>query len=149
MLPFLEAAGLDPSAGPPPADVVRAYRERASTLVEMAESCRYCFEDFDEFDAAAAKKHLRGVLLEPLAALRDVLAGLEDWSREALTAAVQSVADTHELKFGKLGQPLRVAVTGGGVSPPIDVTLALVGKERVLARIDQALGYIGARVAAT
>ena len=149
LMPFLEAAGLDPAAGPSPAAVVRAYRERASTLAEMAESCRYCYEEFDDFDASAAKKHLRGVLLEPLTALRDALAVVEDWSGEALTAAVQSVADAHELKFGKLGQPLRVAVTGGGVSPPIDVTLALVGKTRTLARIDRALTYIEARVAAT
>jgi glutamyl-tRNA synthetase len=57
------------------------------------------------------------------------------------------VADKRELGFGKLGQPLRVAVTGGGVSPPIDVTVALVGQARTLERIDRALAFIDARAA--
>ena len=49
--------------------------------------------------------------------------------------------------LGKLGQPLRVAVTGRGVSPPFDATLALVGRERTLARLDRALDFIRARAA--
>jgi glutamyl-tRNA synthetase len=51
-------------------------------------------------------------------------------------------AEKHELKLGKLAQPLRVAVTGGAVSPPLDVTLALIGRERVLSRLQHAIEFI-------
>jgi len=70
---------------------------------------------------------------------------LNDWREESIQDCVRRVADVYELGFGKLGQPLRVAVTGAGVSPPIDVTIALVGRERTLARLDRALAFIDAR----
>ncbi len=94
------------------------------------------------------KKHLRGVVRQPLADIREALAGLQPWAEAGIQSTIQAVADQHELGFGKLGQPLRVAVTGGGVSPPIDVTMALIGRERCLARIDVALSVIDKRLAA-
>ena len=139
--------GIDFEAGPALADVVDGFRERATTLRELAESSVYLFRDFDEFEPKAAKKHLRPVIRDPLAAVRAQLAELPGWDAEGIQGCIQAVADQHELGFGKLGQPLRVAVTGGGVSPPIDVTIALVGRDRTLARIDQALSFIDARAA--
>ena len=62
---------------------------------------------------------------------------------------IPSYATAHEIKMGKLGQPVRVAITGGSVSPPIDVTLALVGREKTLARLDRAIEFIEARAAAS
>ncbi|MBT3292156.1 MAG: glutamate--tRNA ligase, partial [Victivallales bacterium] len=56
--------------------------------------------------------------------------------------------ETLDLKLGKVAQPLRVAISGGAISPPIDVTLELVGRERVLNRVDMALKFIEQRVAA-
>jgi glutamyl-tRNA synthetase len=76
------------------------------------------------------------------------LAGLTEWTAENIHNAIQAVADQFALKFGKLGQPVRVIVTGAGVSPPIDTTVELVGKERTLQRFDLALEYIAAREAA-
>ena len=137
--------GLDPDAGPPLELVVDAYRERARTLAEMAEACWYLFRDFDHPDATAAKKHLRPVIVEPLQRARDRLAGLERWSRDAIHAAIQATADEAGLGFGKLGQPLRVALAGGPVSPPIDVTAELVGRDRALNRMDDALQFIAQR----
>jgi len=147
--PYLEAAGIDPATGPDPEDVARAFRERAETLVQMAVSCRFCYEDFDDIDAKTAKKVLRPVTLEPMQDIRARLEAITDWTAEALSAAIEATAADHEISMGKLGQPLRVAVTGGPVSPPIDVTLALVGRTRTLARVDHALRLIEARAAAT
>ncbi len=62
---------------------------------------------------------------------------------------VNIIPDQFGLNFGKLGQPIRVALTGGPVSPPIDVTAELVGRERALRRLDSALEIIAARVAAS
>jgi glutamyl-tRNA synthetase len=149
LVPYLKAIGLDPDNGPNPADLADVFRERAQTLLEMAESARYCYENFDEIDAKAAKKNLRPVVLEPLQAARDALAGLEDWDTQSIDETIHKVAESFEIKLGKLGQPLRVAVTGGSVSPPIDATVWLVGKRRVIERLDRALELIKIRAASS
>ena len=70
---------------------------------------------------------------------------LDEWQKEAIHAVIMSVAEAFELKIGKIGQPLRVAVTGTGISPSIDVTLALIGKDKTLKRMDKALDFIKKR----
>ncbi|MDP6436362.1 MAG: glutamate--tRNA ligase [Gammaproteobacteria bacterium] len=140
--------GIDPSRGPAPQRVVEAYRERAETLRELAMSAEYLYTDNIPLDEKAAKKNLRPVVKEALTSLRDAFTELEPWTAEGIHRAMQDVADKHELKFGKIGQPVRVAVTGTGVSPPIDATVELVGRERTLARLDAALVYIEERAAA-
>ena len=141
----LAGLGLETHGGPPPAAVAEALRERASTLREMAEASIYFYRDFDDFDAGAARKHLRPVAYPPLEKLRAALAGLPGWTAPDIADAVAGTAAEAGIGLGKLGQPLRVAVTGRGVSPPFDVTLALVGRERTLARLDRALDFIRAR----
>jgi len=145
LVPYLKAAGLDPDNGPDPARTADGFRERAETLCQMAESARYCYEDFDEPDAKAAKKQLRPVIQEPMQTARAKFEALAEWTEAAISGAIEESAAEHEINMGKLGQPLRVAVTGGPVSPPIDVTLALVGRQRTLQRIDRALLYIAKR----
>ncbi len=145
LMPYLVKAGLEPSDGPDPEAIAEAYRERADTLLHMAASARYCYEDFEEFEPKSAKKHLRPVILEPMRSLRAKLAGQEHWGATAISETVQDVAEDYDLNMGKLGQPLRVAVTGGPVSPPIDVTLVLVGRERTLERLDRAIAFIEER----
>jgi glutamyl-tRNA synthetase len=137
--------GIDPSSGPDPVAVVQAYAERAKTLAEMAAQSAWLYRDFDEYEADAAKKHLRPVALEPLLKVREVLAQLPAWEPEALHAAVEQAAAALELKMGKLAQPLRVAVVGAAASPGIDVTLQLLGREACLHRIDRAVDFIRAR----
>jgi glutamyl-tRNA synthetase len=147
LVPYLIEAGLDPADGPDPVQVAEGFRERAQTLMQMATSARYCYEDFEAIDPAAAKKHLRPVILEPLQAVRDNLAELPEWTKEAIARAIEETAQSFEIKMGKLGQPIRVAVTGGGVSPPIDVTVYLVGRDRTLKRLDHAIEIIETRAA--
>ena len=143
--PYLEQAGLDPQNGPAPAELAEGFRERAETLVQMSESARYCYAEFDEIDSKAAKKHLRPVILAAMEDIRRRFAGLAEWQATELGGAIEDCAAAHEIKMGKLGQPIRVAITGGSVSPPIDVTVALVGRERTLARLDKAIEFIRAR----
>ena len=141
----LAAAGLATGTGPTPAAVAEALRERAATLREMAEASVYFYREFEDFEAGAARKHLRPVVLAPLENLRAALARLPEWTAPGIAAAVENTATQAGIGLGKLGQPLRVAVTGRGVSPPFDMTLALVGRERTLARLDRALDFIRAR----
>jgi len=147
LLVFLNALGLDVELGPDPKDVAEAFRERAETLQHMAASARYCYEDFDEIDPKAVKKNLRPVILEPLKTAREKLAELDDWSCANIARTIEDVAASYEINMGKLGQPIRVAVTGGSVSPPIDVTVWLVGAKRVLQRLDKAIEITAARAA--
>jgi glutamyl-tRNA synthetase len=147
LLPFLESAGVDVSAGPNPVSIAEGFHERAETLVQLANSARYCYEDFDAIDEKAAKKNLRPVILEPLKAVREKLAGIEAWNTSAIDECIKGVAAEFELNLGKIGQPIRVAVTGGSVSPPIDVTVWLVGRERSLRRLDEAIRLVEERAA--
>ncbi|MGI9331639.1 MAG: glutamate--tRNA ligase [Gammaproteobacteria bacterium] len=144
----LELLGLDPSSGPDLEQAAQAQRDRAKTLVEMAEKSRFAYADFDDFDESAARKHLRPVTLEPL---KDVLARLEavsNWEAETLHGVVAACAEALELNLGKIAQPLRVALTGSAASPSIEITLTLVGRERALSRIEKAVAYVTARAAA-
>jgi glutamyl-tRNA synthetase len=138
-------AGLDAVSGPALEDLLTVQAERVETLIELVEQSRPFYQDFEDFEPGAAKKHLRPVAAEPLSALRERLADLADWQPDALQQAIQDTADALQIGFGKIGMPLRVALMGHGQSPAINQTLWLVGKERSLARIDKALAFIRER----
>lgn len=142
-----EQQGISKDNGPALAEIVKLVGERCNTLVELAAQSRYFFEDFAEFDADAAKKHLRGVAKEPLALALSKLEALSDWTMENLHAVIAQVCEELEIGMGKIGMPLRVAVTGGGQSPSVDAVMQLIGKERVIARINMALAFIAEREA--
>ena len=74
---------------------------------------------------------------------------MSGWTKDQLGQTIDDCAQVHGINLGKLGQPIRVAITGGPVSPPIDVTLALIGRERTLRRLDKAISMIKERVAAS
>ena len=119
--------------------VILAQRERSKTFKEMAANSRFFFVEDVELDAQAAEKHLTAAQAPMLTALRDKLAGLASWSAPAIHEALTAFATERGLGLGKVAQPLRVALSGGTVSPPIDATVALVGRERTLRRLDQAI----------
>ncbi len=135
--------GIDPAVGGPAlVNVVLAQRERAKTLVEMAKNSVFFYQDVDDYDPKAAAKHLKSEVTPAVADLRQRLAVLTPWAPQAIHEVVHATAAAHGLDLGKLAQPLRVMISGCGVSPPIDVTLALVGQERVLNRLDRGLVYL-------
>ncbi len=141
----IEQENIDTRNGPQLANLVKLLGERCKTLKEMAQSCRYFYEDFAEFDADAAKKHLRPVARQPLEVVRDKLAAITDWTAENVHHAIQATADELEVGMGKVGMPLRVAVTGAGQSPALDVTVHAIGKTRSIERINKALDFIAER----
>ncbi|HGC2979006.1 TPA: glutamate--tRNA ligase [Escherichia coli] len=141
----IEQENIDTRNGPQLADLVKLLGERCKTLKEMAQSCRYFYEDFAEFDADAAKKHLRPVARQPLEVVRDKLAAITDWTAENVHHAIQATADELEVGMGKVGMPLRVAVTGAGQSPALDVAVHAIGKTRSIERINKALAFIAER----
>lgn len=136
---FMDLRGLRREPGPSLGEVVDAYRERAVTLEDMAQASWYVFNDFEAIDGKAAQQHLKAATVPVLALAMERFEALPVWQRAAIHEALQGVAAALGIGFGKVGQPLRVAVTGGTVSPPIDVTLELVGRQRTLRRLRHAL----------
>jgi len=128
--------------------IVDLYRQRASTVNELVDSILYCFQDFTDYDEKAARKVLRQEALEPLRQLHFQLSGLETWDAQSVHTVINAITEALGVGMGKVGQPLRVAVTGGSFSPPIDQTLELLGRERSIARIQRAIDYISANSAA-
>jgi len=144
-----EQAGVDPAGGPPLEDLVTVQADRVKTLKEMAAQSRCFYEDLGDYDDGAARKHLRPVAEEPLRALAGRLADLANWEPDRLDEAVRITAEELGLGMGKIAQPLRVALTGTAVSPSIDKTLWLTGRDRSLGRITRALEYVMTRAASS
>ncbi len=126
--------------------IVESQRERTATLKEMADKSDYFFREEIDLDEKAAHKHLRPVVLAPLRELRDTLAALPaPLTAEAVKPPFEALLEKHALKMGKLAQPARVALTGGGISPGIYDVIEIIGKERCLRRLDAALAYVEQR----
>ncbi len=142
LLPQLQAAGFDLAAGPDPADVVVALRDRVQTLKEMAERAAVWYLPLTHYDEAAVAKHLVPAARAPPVAVREQLAALDAWTLEAVHGALQATGEALGLGLGKIAQPLRVAITGTQVSPSIDYTVFLAGQGAALVRIDAALAKI-------
>ncbi|MEZ8604316.1 glutamate--tRNA ligase [Vibrio splendidus] len=144
----LDGQKIDTTNGPAITEVITLVGERCNTLIELAEQSRYFYEDFSEFEAGAAKKHLRGVAKGPLELALAKVEALEEFTTANIKdGVIAAVCEELEIGMGKIGMPLRVAVTGGGQSPSVDAVMELVGKERVIARIKMALEFIAEREA--
>ncbi|HNV09501.1 MAG: glutamate--tRNA ligase [Dokdonella sp.] len=144
LLWHLRAAGLDPAHGPDPVDVIVALRERATTLKDMAEKARTWYEPLQAYDEAAVAKHLKTPTAIPaLQAVHAKLADLREWTPANVHQAIAAAAEAIGEGMGKVAQPLRVAITGTQVSPSIDHTVYLAGREQALGRIDAAIGKAG------
>lgn len=144
LAPFLSAAAEHEVAATPELErLVDLLRERSRTLVEMAALARFLVIDRVAYEAKAAEKHLRRETLPLLDDLHERLLALPEWSEPALERVFEEVRARHgDLPMGKLAQPVRVAVTGGAVSPGIYETLAVLGKPRAVGRIAEAIHHL-------
>ena len=123
-------------------DLIKAQRERCKTLVEMANASIYFYREFENYEEKSAKKAFSEGSDNVLTHLKNAFSQLGNWEKEALHDVVKNTAETLELGLGKVAQPLRVAICGSGVSPSIDITLALLGKEKTVARLERAISHI-------
>jgi glutamyl-tRNA synthetase len=139
--PQLEALGVHVTDDRKLAAVAKAQQERAKTLKEMAENSKFFFNDVSSYDEKAAKKNLTADAVGPLTTIREKLAALESWTASAIHDAVNQAATELAVGMGKVAQPIRVAVSGTSVSPPIDVTLEVLGRETTLSRLAAAVAY--------
>jgi glutamyl-tRNA synthetase len=119
--------------------LVVALRERVKTLKDLALGSSCFFGDEVVVDPKAAAKHITEDARQLLGDLSGLLGSLEVWSAGEINRAVGEFSASRGVGLGKVAQPLRVAVTGSTISPPIDLTLDLLGRERTLRRLQAAL----------
>lgn len=132
--------GIDYQRGPSLEQVISIQAGRTKSLKEMAERSRYFFEDIDE--PKAVVKCLQPEINKSLQLLRDRLAQLRSWEKKLIYQMIIEVARACHLKLDQLIQPIRMAVTGDAISPPIGATLYLIGRDSVLNRLDNAIDFL-------
>lgn len=141
MVPLLQAQfetlGIDIHNGPSLQDLLVVQVPRLKTLKAIADQSRYFYEAFDDYDEKAYKKAMKERAKDVLVAVKGGLASVADWTAEASHQVILDVAETMSMKLGKVAAPVRLALTGTNVSPGLDLTMALLGQEKTLARIDR------------
>ncbi|MEE3197076.1 MAG: glutamate--tRNA ligase [Pseudomonadota bacterium] len=142
LVPFLQELELNLTLGPSLEQVTKIQRERVSNLREMATKSLFIYRELESYEPKAAMKHLRPEVRDILQSVAKELLGLGEWTENSTQIAVEVVAEELAVKMGVVAQPLRVAVTGSDASPGIGQTLALLGREKTLARIQRAIEYI-------
>ena len=128
--------------------IVVVQRERAKTLKEMAANSVFFFKAPAAYDEKAVRKHVTADILGLLGELAEALDRLPEWTAPAIHELINGLAAARGISLGKLAQPLRLAVSGGTVSPPIDATLAILGKHEVRSRLARARAAWGAGIPA-
>ena len=123
--------------------MLATLRERAKTLVELAEFAEFYLKDRIDIDLKAAAKFLKPEIKEPLSALADEIDAVDgDFYEGIIQKAFEQLLTRFNLKLGQLAQPVRVALTGGTVSPGIYEVIAVLGKHRTVERLRSAVEQI-------
>jgi glutamyl-tRNA synthetase len=108
----------------------------------MADAMRFYMADGISYDPAAAKKFLTPEMRGPFELIASEIDGLVAFTEQDLEAVFRKVAEDLGVKLGKVAQPVRVALTGGTVSPGLFEVIDVLGKQTVLERLGKALEYI-------
>ena len=145
VLPFMTGLGYDAAEGDYLVKVVETLAIRSKTLQDMADQAAFYYRDVDAYDEKAAKKFLKPAALEPLELLIRKLDTISNYEESAIEDIFKEVMDETGLKLGKIAQPVRVALTGTSASPGIFEIIAILGKDRVLDRLNKAVGHIAER----
>ena len=143
--PFLKSRDIEVEDRDILIQVIETLHARSRTLEEMAENALFYFANDISYEEKAAKKFLKPAVLEALGLLIDQFEILDDFSEENLEGAFKAVMDQTGLKLGKIAQPVRVALTGKTASPGIFEVTAILGKDKVISRLNKAIRYIKAR----
>ncbi len=122
--------------------IIRTLNTRSKTLIDMADGALFYFKDSIEYDEKADKKFLKPAVLPPLETLLSELEKLKTWDETGLETAFKATMEAHDLKLGKIAQPVRVALTGGTVSPGIFEIIEVLGKDKSLDRLSRVIGHI-------
>jgi glutamyl-tRNA synthetase len=142
LLPFLKAKGIDAEPGDSLNGVIETLKPRSKTFIEMADGAVFYFLEKPVYDPQAAAKFLTPAMLGPMRQLTDAIIKTQTFDETALEDIFKKVMADTDLKFGKIAQPVRVALTGGTVSPGIFEMMMALGEERVVSRLKDALLFM-------
>ncbi|MGD8887447.1 MAG: glutamate--tRNA ligase [Desulfobacterales bacterium] len=145
LTPFLEKYGVTIQEGSYAESVIETLQPRSKTLEDMAEQALFYYADDINYEEKAAKKFLKPAALEPLKLLAEKLATAADFNEKNLEKVFLAVMDETGLKLGKIAQPVRVALTGRTASPGIFEIVSILGRERVLPRLQKAIRFVEER----
>jgi len=144
VLPFLAAHNIDAAGDERLPTIVGTLKERAKTLAELAESSLYYFTDAVTYEEKAEKKFLTPEKAEMLDTLASGIESLDPFTEETVEGVFAGVMESTGLGLGKVAQPVRVALTGGTVSPGIYELITALGRERTITRLKAASTHIRA-----
>jgi glutamyl-tRNA synthetase len=142
LIPFLIQKGYPAKEGRYLNSIIATLNTRSKTLIEMAENASFYYADPLEYDEKAIKKFLKPDILEPLVLLTEKLEAAENLSEQTQETLFKEVLEITSIKFGKIAQPVRVALTGKTASPGIFEMIETLGKERVINRLKHAINLI-------
>ena len=142
VMPFLNRQGIDAQEGEFLEKVVETLVIRSKTLTEMADAATFYFSETIVYDEKAASKFLKPKALDPLIKLTAALENIDRFTEENLETAFKTVMEQTGLKLGKIAQPVRVALTGRTASPGIFEVVEIIGKDRVISRLKNAIKFI-------
>ena len=142
LLPLLAEQGIEAADDAFTHGVIETLQPRSKTLVDMVEAAKFYYAEEVEYDEKAAKKFLKPETAALLKRCADDLEALTDFTEPAMEEIFKAVMAEMELGFGKIAQPLRVAVTGGTVSPGIFEMLIALGQATTVARLRKAIAFI-------
>ena len=142
---FFGDMNLPIDSGPDLSDLVSVQKDRIETVKELAEQSTFFYEDFKKYDEKMAEKYLQPILLKPFKVLYEEFDNNTSWNNENIKSILNKIAEGFDIKIGKLAQPLRVAITGKNVSPGIYDTVWLLGREKTLKRLNNAIKFIESR----
>jgi glutamyl-tRNA synthetase len=147
LIPFLEKLGFKDLNRAKVAQAAEALKPRSKTLVEMAEGARFYFETQIAYEEKADGKFLKPNILGLMRDILERLQKMDDFTRKGLENAFLSFLEEKQIKLGKIAQPLRVALTGRSASPGLFEVMEVLGKAKVVDRIQKAVAHIEAKAA--
>lgn len=142
VLPLLKERGLDVEVDDKLIKIIKELSQRAKTLLDIADSIDYFYAEDIEFEEKAKNKFLKPAIKPVLQDITDRLSQLSDFNMDEMHKVFDQVMEERELKLGKIAQPVRVALTGGTVSPGIFEVMDILGKDEVIKRLDNAIAVI-------
>ena len=136
--PVLATMGFDTAKGPALAPVVALLKDRATTVLHLAEAATLFYDDGMP-EPALLVQHLTEQVRPALQMLEARLTELPAWEKAAISGAIKAVLTSSGLKMPQLAMPVRVLVVGRAQTPSLDAVLALLGRETVLSRLSHHL----------
>ncbi len=140
----MKAKGIDVDQGPCLTVAIELLRERCNTLAELAEQAGFLYIRQLQYDEKAAAKQFKPAAAEPMRCLLHNLEQLEQWQAELIHDVIAETVEQLGVGFGKVGQPLRLALTGRSNAPANDQIMLALGRQTSLDRIRLALDIITA-----